>query len=41
MSNQAPYSINLNVRFNPLEGIDLQSLVEACKDPWYQQTLCL
>ena len=40
MGSQAPYSINLNVKFNPLELVDLQSLVEACKDPWYNQTLC-
>ena len=40
MAGQAPYSINLSVKFNPLELVDLQSLVEACKEPWYNQTLC-
>jgi mannose-6-phosphate isomerase-like protein (cupin superfamily) len=40
MSSQAPYAIHLNARFNPLELIDIQSLVDACKDPWYNQTLC-
>ena len=40
MSSQAPYSIHLNARFNPLELIDIQPLVDACKDPWYNQTLC-
>ena len=40
MAGQESYSINLNVKFNPLELVDLQSLVEACKEPWYNQTLC-
>ena len=40
MSSQASYSIHLNAQFNPLELVDIQSLVDACKDPWYNQTLC-
>jgi dTDP-4-dehydrorhamnose 3,5-epimerase-like enzyme len=40
MSSQAPYTINLNARFGPLELIDIPSLAEACKDRWYNQTLC-
>jgi mannose-6-phosphate isomerase-like protein (cupin superfamily) len=40
MGAQAPYSINLETRFSPLELIDIPSLVEACKDRWYNQTLC-
>lgn len=40
MTAQTPYSINLDVKFNPLELIDVQQLVDACKDPWYNQTLC-
>ncbi len=40
MGSQAPYSINLNTRFGPLELIGIQSLVRACKDRWYNQTLC-
>ena len=40
MSTQAPYSIHLDVRYAPLELIDVQALVEACKDTWYNQTLC-
>jgi hypothetical protein len=35
-----PYSINLNAKFAPLELIDVQTLVDACKEPWYNQTLC-
>jgi mannose-6-phosphate isomerase-like protein (cupin superfamily) len=34
------YSINLAARYGPLEVIDVQSLVDACKEPWYNQTLC-
>lgn len=34
------YAINLDVRFNPLELIDIPGLVEACEEPWYNQTLC-
>jgi hypothetical protein len=35
-----PYATNLNVLFGPLEPIDLQPLVDACTDRWYNQTLC-
>jgi mannose-6-phosphate isomerase-like protein (cupin superfamily) len=34
------YSINLEARYGPLELIDVQRLVDACKEPWYNQTLC-
>jgi mannose-6-phosphate isomerase-like protein (cupin superfamily) len=40
MATGARYSINLNAKFGPLEQIDLQKLVDACKEPWYNQTLC-
>ena len=40
MSSQTSYSIHLDVRYSPLELIDVQKLVDACKDPWYNQTLC-
>ncbi len=40
MDTQAPYSINLDARYAPLELVDVQALVDACKDPWYNQTLC-
>lgn len=35
-----PYSINLDTRFAPLELVDVQALVNACREPWYNQTLC-
>lgn len=35
-----PYKTFLNVLHAPLEKIDIQKLVEACTDKWWNQTLC-
>jgi mannose-6-phosphate isomerase-like protein (cupin superfamily) len=35
-----PYATHLNVLHAPLEVVDLQPLVDACTDRWYNQTLC-
>ena len=35
-----PYETHLNILFQPLELVDLQPLIDACKVPWYNQTLC-
>ena len=35
-----PYATHLNVYYAPLERIDIQALVDACTDQWYNQTLC-
>ncbi len=40
MPGQARYAINLDVRYAPLEVVDVQALVDACQEPWYNQTLC-
>jgi mannose-6-phosphate isomerase-like protein (cupin superfamily) len=40
MGTQEPYSINLDIRYAPLELIDVQALADVCKDAWYNQTLC-
>jgi mannose-6-phosphate isomerase-like protein (cupin superfamily) len=40
MGSKTGYSINLDARYGPLEPIDVQSLVNDCKEPWYNQTLC-
>jgi hypothetical protein len=40
MSEQFPYQINLDVKYGPLELVDVQKLVDACQDEWYNQTLC-
>jgi homogentisate 1,2-dioxygenase len=35
-----PYATHLNVLHEPLEVVDVQALVDACGDRWYNQTLC-
>ena len=35
-----PYETRLNVLHNALEVIDIRPLVDACRFPWYNQTLC-
>ncbi|HTD47133.1 MAG TPA: cupin domain-containing protein [bacterium] len=40
MDSQRPYRIHLDTRYVPLELIDVQALVDACREPWYNQTLC-
>lgn len=35
-----PYATHLDIRFDPLEVIDVPSLIAACTDRWYNQTLC-
>ena len=40
MTAQGPYSIHLDAQFGPLELIDVQALADACREAWYNQTLC-
>ena len=40
MGTQTPYSINLDTKYAPLELVDVQALVDASTDSWYNQTLC-
>ena len=40
MSTKTHYNINTNERFNPLEVIDVQEIVESCEEKWFNQTLC-
>ena len=35
-----PYATHLDIRYPPLEQIDVPALVAACRDRWYNQTLC-
>jgi mannose-6-phosphate isomerase-like protein (cupin superfamily) len=35
-----PYATHLNLRYGPLELVDVHALVAACTDRWYNQTLC-
>lgn len=41
MSNTSdqPYANYMNVRYEPLELVDVPALVAACTDQWYNQTL--
>jgi len=40
MTPQTTYSINTDVKFPPLELIDVTGLAAACQDQWFNQTLC-
>jgi mannose-6-phosphate isomerase-like protein (cupin superfamily) len=41
MSDQKyPYVNHMNILYDPLQLIDIQSLVDQCTDQWYNQTLC-
>jgi len=35
-----PYATYLDVKFPPLSVVDVPALIAACKDRWYNQTLC-
>jgi dTDP-4-dehydrorhamnose 3,5-epimerase-like enzyme len=35
-----PYATHLDVKFSALDLVDVPSLVKACSDRWYNQTLC-
>lgn len=34
------YATHLDIKFDQLSLVDVPSLVAACKDRWYNQTLC-
>jgi mannose-6-phosphate isomerase-like protein (cupin superfamily) len=34
------YVTRINVQYTPLEVIEERGLADACRDPWYNQTLC-
>jgi mannose-6-phosphate isomerase-like protein (cupin superfamily) len=35
-----PYATHLDVKFPALTTVDVPALVKACRDRWYNQTLC-
>ena len=39
-STNFPYATYLNILYAPLNIVDVQALVAACTDQWYNQTLC-
>jgi mannose-6-phosphate isomerase-like protein (cupin superfamily) len=40
VSSGTQYSMNMNIRFQGMEVVDLPNLIADCKDKWYNQTLC-
>jgi mannose-6-phosphate isomerase-like protein (cupin superfamily) len=40
MSSEDQFDTHLDVRFAPLELIDVQALADTTTHPWYNQTLC-
>jgi mannose-6-phosphate isomerase-like protein (cupin superfamily) len=40
MGKPTKYAIHLEPQFDYLELIDVPALVKACKEDWYNQTLC-
>ncbi|MFH2057200.1 MAG: cupin domain-containing protein [bacterium] len=39
MADKQKYSINLDLKYEPLELIDVPELVAECKEQWFNQTL--
>src|SRR5580700_3320775 len=39
MSEKTAYNINLDVKYNHLEKIDIPTIVAACTEKWWNQTL--
>lgn len=39
-AEEFPYSTHMDIRFAPLDIVDVPALVAACDHPWYNQTLC-
>ena len=39
MPTEFPYATHLDVKYPPLEVVDMPSLIDAVRDKWYNQTL--
>ncbi len=39
-SGKYAYATFLDLKFGPLELVDVPSLIRSCRDRWYNQTLC-
>ncbi len=35
-----PYATHLDIKYRPLEVVDVPALIDAVRDRWYNQTLC-
>ena len=40
MKSDFDYNINLDVKYGPLELVDIPKMVSDCKEKWFNQTLC-
>jgi mannose-6-phosphate isomerase-like protein (cupin superfamily) len=40
MNEKHRYSIHTDIRFNPLELIDIPQIVSDCNEEWFNQSLC-
>lgn len=40
MDNNNRYTMNMDVKFQPLEEIDLQIIIDAATEVWMNQSLC-
>src|SRR5437764_15266581 len=40
MSTPTSYSIHTDIKYDPLQRIDVRKLQQECKEPWFNQTLC-
>ena len=41
VNKKTDYVIHTDVRYRPLELVDVPALAAACTDPWWNQTLCV
>lgn len=41
MNDNQQYHINQDVKYRPLERIDIPELVAGCTEQWFNQSLCL
>lgn len=35
-----PYDIHMDVKYGPLETVEAGALADACREPWWNQSLC-
>ncbi len=40
MAGETDYVLNMDVKYDYLQKIDVPDLVEKCRDKWFNQTLC-
>jgi mannose-6-phosphate isomerase-like protein (cupin superfamily) len=40
MADDKSYSIHTDVRYEPLQLIDIPDIVAGCREEWFNQTLC-